>query len=1371
MASEAVATVLSRRCPRCSGFYPFDAEHVCAGSSGAVTLQSPAPATVSVPAALAPTLEGPSPDTVPTAPGTPPAAATGRAEGRAALPVDLVGLILGERYEILERLSAGGMGVVYKARHIVLDSLVAVKVLLKQKDPQAQRRFLVEAKLASSIRHPNTVYISDFGVLPDGRSYLVMEFLQGPTLAKLLRGGRLDPLRACRLTLQIAEGLQTVHARGIVHRDLKPDNIFVLRDEAGKEHVKIVDFGIAVAARTDEAQREPQPASAAAERAAAAETATRSTGEVGPLPSELRERITVAGAVIGTPQYMAPEQALGGELDARADQYALGCILFEMLTGHVPFDHPSSPTAILVKHQRDPVPSLRSLAPAARVPAGVEEILLRMLAKRPEERFASLQEVVAALLPEIANMSPNEELLTGGREGALPRPTGRSTLTTKVLLRPKRWQLFAAAAGLCALVGGSAVLGVRQVLLGRRGEQAVPRAVIDSLRERAVEVLRQQLGAPATELRLGAATALGRSRDVALRPLIEPLLVSPDPALAARAAEALGELGDTEAAPALWRLCEQTGALPVKAAAAAALDQLGDPRGGHELVHMLDSPDPRARLRAAYILVEKGDGKAVAVLGRLVEGAELPDELKVDALVRLAQAGEGSAQKQLKLRAQTASSAPRRLLLLRRLAELGDDEARQRLSEAAARPGPDQLIAARIASEAQNVEGAPLLRRFAESPQSTPAERLLAVEGLGLVGRVQDLLLLRPHLEPTVAENLKQAAAGSALQLLLTVPGLLSERSLRWASAALRDSNGAVREAAVAVVGELEGEGAARLLSQALADKEPQVRRTAVQKLARRPSRQALLQLRELLYDGDAAVREEVLRGVLRIGKVLRQQGQAGLTEEVGGWLKGLLGQRGLQEVVLARTVLLKLGDESQRAALQELGVSQDAAARRAVVRESEGTSDAQPLYAALSDSDPAVRTLAARRLAEAGDRRAEPVLRAALQGGGLDGLWAYGLLRRLGLDASLPPDLGDTLSSAAVGARLGAVEALGRLPAEVAAPILSFLARDPERLVRRLVAETAAELGAASAPQATPATVPAGAYGAGVLRILARDSDAGVRFRAEQLLLRVSAGQPSTTATPPLPALPSEVKLRRPLAAPPPLSAPAAVTAVEPTPAPEPPPEATAGEAQLLLSPPGAVYQLDGRGWQLAGRPLTVSSGAHTLRTLGGEVEVTLAAGERKPLSLQESEIEAQARAGLEAYRKKDVGPALKKMQKAIKACERKRGFEVPCALVEAELYLRTGELHEQAGELTVAIADFAEAQRLAGRARLRDDLVSASTQAFERLRPKMAQVSYPKIEKGKCRVATLWLERGKQVLSIGGTTEYVTVQGGEKIDKGGCN
>ncbi|HMU39113.1 MAG TPA: serine/threonine-protein kinase [Pseudomonadota bacterium] len=132
---------------------------------------------------------------------------------------DLVGTIIGERFDVLERLSAGGMGVVYRARHILLDAEVAIKVLLKPQDEEAQYRFLQEAQLACKVKHPNTVIVSDFGVLPDGRSYLVMEFLRGPTLSKVISQGPVPPERMCKIALQIANGLQAVHHQGIIHRD------------------------------------------------------------------------------------------------------------------------------------------------------------------------------------------------------------------------------------------------------------------------------------------------------------------------------------------------------------------------------------------------------------------------------------------------------------------------------------------------------------------------------------------------------------------------------------------------------------------------------------------------------------------------------------------------------------------------------------------------------------------------------------------------------------------------------------------------------------------------------------------------------------------------------------------------------------------------------------------------------------------------------------------------------------------------------------------------------------------------------------------------------------------------------------------------
>src|SRR5262245_57693494 len=138
--------------------------------------------------------------------------------GQAEDPDKIVGALLNNKYQVLKRLSQGGMGVVYKARHVVLETSVALKVLLQPEDKLAQERFLSEARLASKVRHPNTVYIADFGVLPDGRAFLEMEFLDGRTLAAEMQSGPMDVLRSCQIGMQIARGLQAVHEKGIIHR-------------------------------------------------------------------------------------------------------------------------------------------------------------------------------------------------------------------------------------------------------------------------------------------------------------------------------------------------------------------------------------------------------------------------------------------------------------------------------------------------------------------------------------------------------------------------------------------------------------------------------------------------------------------------------------------------------------------------------------------------------------------------------------------------------------------------------------------------------------------------------------------------------------------------------------------------------------------------------------------------------------------------------------------------------------------------------------------------------------------------------------------------------------------------------------------------
>jgi serine/threonine protein kinase len=266
----------------------------------------------------------------------------------------LIGKILGGRYEIKEKLGSGGMAVVYKARCTWLDRIVTVKVLRDElvNDEEFVRRFRQEAQAVARLSHPNIVSVYDVGQ-EDGTYYIVMEYIDGQTLKEMIKEkGKLSPEKAIDLTSQICSALEHAHENNIIHRDIKPHNI--LMTSRGK--VKVADFGIA---------------------RAAAETT-----------------VTHPGKIMGSVHYLSPEQARGEVVGISSDLYSAGAVLYEMLTGRVPFEG-ESPISVALKHLQDPIIPPRELDPT--IPEPVEQVILRALNKDPKKRFSSAREMLKAL--------------------------------------------------------------------------------------------------------------------------------------------------------------------------------------------------------------------------------------------------------------------------------------------------------------------------------------------------------------------------------------------------------------------------------------------------------------------------------------------------------------------------------------------------------------------------------------------------------------------------------------------------------------------------------------------------------------------------------------------------------------------------------------------------------------------------------------------------------------------------------------------------------------------------------------------------------------------------------------------------------------
>ena len=290
----------------------------------------------------------------------------------------LEGMVLRGKYEILEKIGAGGMATVYRVRHLHLKEEVAIKVVSSALagDTSFLERFQIEAVVTRKLRHPNAVRLDDFDVTDDGRPFIVMELVRGKPLRSLLQNGWLAPKRAAAIARQVALALDAAHGLGIVHRDIKPENILLVPQADGSELVKVLDFGIARVA-TDAADP------------AATHTPTRT------------------GIILGTPQYVSPEQARGVKgmaIDGRSDLYSLGVVLYEMITGELPFQA-DTPFDLLLHHIQTVPQAPHVTNDHAGISPAMSELVMRALEKDTAKRFQSGAEFARALSdPEVTEL-------------------------------------------------------------------------------------------------------------------------------------------------------------------------------------------------------------------------------------------------------------------------------------------------------------------------------------------------------------------------------------------------------------------------------------------------------------------------------------------------------------------------------------------------------------------------------------------------------------------------------------------------------------------------------------------------------------------------------------------------------------------------------------------------------------------------------------------------------------------------------------------------------------------------------------------------------------------------------------------------------
>jgi len=1181
-----------------------------------------------------------------------------------------IGTLFGN-FRIVRKLGEGGMGVVYEVEHTKIGSRAAVKLLHARfaQDEEYAKRFLNEARAVNVIRHRGLVEISDFGKLPDGTLYYVMEILTGDSLRKRIdqKKGPFPTQEAVSIGVQVARALSAAHQAGIVHRDLKPDNIMMETDpvNAGQDWVKILDFGIAKFRGQRGSQTDP----------------------------DKTDVNTQYGSFMGTQLYMPPEQhGRAEDVDGRADVFSLGVVLYELLTGQVPFEKNS--LSLLVKTPT----SIHKVNPA--VPKKLSALVDQMMAARRDER--PTMEVVAERL---AAMQPS--LASAGKR-------------------------LAVLAGIVGVLVGALLIGVLRM------DRALSPA---ELRSRSHLVLQEMLKGQDSALRLSAIQAIGQSRDLDQRTLLEPLLRDVqrgnhfEPKVREALVRALGQLGALDTTPQLLPLLSRNEPIPLQLAAADALSQMQHPRGLEALKELLNDGDLLTKIEAALRLVSYRDAAGAELLWKSVDSAGLAPDMKLKVLDRLARSDDERAKQLLWQELSQLSQLRVRDLQIRAamsLAQCGDERAWPTLRKAAQQTEliHEQLLALRFLAALGEPDAEQKLREVLLDRKQPDSLREQAVEGLSDGNSYTSLETLgRVLSDRGTSPRLRIATAGAILRITAGELAKMGEDSLAAARAALGSDSQAMRELAISMLTQVESEQAVGLLGQALSDKERAIRISAAKALGRKNLRGAVSALRPALRDADTEVRSLAMRSLGQVVQTLGQRADGSMVGSVLSDLRQMSSTGTESEKLVASGVLLQLREaNTNELTVLRSGLSaKDPELRRLAIEFGEASREL--LAKSLEDVDPSVRLAAAYRLAKQGLRDGVSVLRAVVESGDREALSAFLALRALGESVPTPPGLQSLQTSGDLTTRLsilGVVRELSFQP-ELQMKLLKIAMLDPASMVRRRAAEVAAELFKANRQLRYLRLV----------RSLRNDPDVSVRAQVAGLLRELSSITPVSVEESPKPTV-----TITPLASPTPQ--PGSSTegkSVSPT--------AATGMGDLLVEGDELVrFQIDkGANQLITGRAIPVSVGKHRISYLRGTLDVSIQLGQVTRVRIPTTLAEQMLQDAKSALDRKDLIHGQESTDQLKRMIQRGKAPQS----MQADVAFLQGRLLESRDQLDQAITEYNRALNVPASQR-RPELNAALQATVNRLASKVSRIQVFTPVNGQCVMTRESLSPpGRQQISLG--------------------